>query len=77
MDVIEANEDIIEDIQDCKLLQSTQQSGETIWTSKRSFKMGLLLQQLGSQGLLNHLFIVEFVKVIPIEATRLANISAG
>lgn len=39
--------------------------------------MGLLLQQLGNQHLLNHWFIVEFVKVIPIEATRLANIGAG
>jgi len=43
MDVVKENEDLIEEIQDCKLLQSTQQSRETIWIGKKSFKMGLLL----------------------------------
>ncbi len=39
--------------------------------------MGLLLQQLGSQRLLNHLFMVEFVEAIPNEIIRLANTNAG
>lgn len=36
--------------------------------------MGLLLQQLGSQRLLNHLFMVEFVEPIPTKITGLTNI---
>jgi hypothetical protein len=44
IDVIEANEDLIDEIQDYKLLQAIQQLGETIWTRRRSSKMGLSLQ---------------------------------
>jgi hypothetical protein len=32
---------------------------KTIWTEKRSSKIGVILQQLRSQGLLNNLFMVE------------------
>jgi len=49
---------------------------ETLWMSRRSSKMGLLLQQLGSQRLLNHLFMVEFVEPIPTKITGLTNIDA-
>jgi len=38
--------------------------------------MGLLLQQLGSQGLLNHLFIVEHVELVLTKEARFANINA-
>jgi hypothetical protein len=32
---------------------------KTIWTEKKSSKIGVILQQLRSQGLLNNLFMVE------------------
>lgn len=53
------NENLQEDIQDCKLIQTDWTIEETIWTKKRSSKMGVILQQLKSQRLLNNLFMVE------------------
>jgi len=70
------DEDLMNEIQDCKMLQYIWKSRETLWTSRRSFKMGLLLQQLGSQGLLNHLFIMEHVELVLTKEARFANINA-
>jgi hypothetical protein len=38
--------------------------------------MGLLLQHLGSQGLWNHLFMVEDVEIVMTKELRFANIDA-
>jgi hypothetical protein len=38
--------------------------------------MGLLLQQLGSQGLVNHLFMVERVELVLTKEARFVNINA-
>jgi hypothetical protein len=38
--------------------------------------MGLLLQQLGSEGLLNHLFMVEHIERVMTKKARFANIDA-
>jgi len=43
MDVIKLDEDFVNEIQDCKILQYTWKSRETLWTGKKSSKMDLLL----------------------------------
>lgn len=64
IDVSKANEDLKDEILDCRLLlQSRQLSNETKWIGMRSSKMELMLQQLGNQMLLNHLFMVEVGEV--------------
>jgi len=76
VDATEPNEDLVNEIQDCKMLQYIWKSRETLWISRRSFKMGLLLQQLGSQGLVNHLFMVERVELVLTKEARFVNINA-
>jgi hypothetical protein len=63
IDVSKVNEDLKDEISYCRLLQSNQLTNETKWIDKRSSKMGLMLQQLGNQMLLNHLFTVEVGEV--------------
>jgi len=63
IDVSKVGENLKDEIPNYRLLQSSWLSNETKWISKRSSKMGLMLQQLGNQILLNHLFVVEVGKV--------------
>jgi hypothetical protein len=63
IDASKANEDLKDEILDCRLLQSSQLSNETKWIGKKSSKMELMLQQLGNQILLNYLFMVEVGEV--------------
>jgi hypothetical protein len=63
INVSKVDEYLKDEIPDCRLLQSSQLSNETKWIGKKSSKMGLMLQQLGNQILLNHLFMVEVGKV--------------
>jgi hypothetical protein len=44
INVIKVDEDLVNEIQDYKLLQAIQQLGETIWIGRNNSKMGLLLQ---------------------------------
>jgi hypothetical protein len=43
MDVAELDEDLVNEILDCKMLQYIRKSRETLWMGMRSSKMGLLL----------------------------------
>jgi len=43
VDVAKPDEDLVNEIQDCKMLQYIQKSRETLWMGKKSSKMGLLL----------------------------------
>jgi len=52
------DEDLKDEISYCKLLQSSRLLNETIWIGMRSSKMGLMLQQLGNQQLLSHMFVM-------------------
>jgi hypothetical protein len=63
IDVSKANEDLKDEIPYYRLLQSSLLSNETKWIGKKSSEMGLMLQQLGNQILLNHLFMVEVGEV--------------
>ncbi len=47
VDVGEPNEDLVNEIQDYKMLQYIWKSGETLWMGRRSFKMALL-QNVGA-----------------------------
>ncbi len=76
VDATEPNENLVNEIQDCKMLQYIWKSRETLWMGRRSFKMGFLLQQLGSQRLVNHLFMVERVELVLTKEARFANINA-
>jgi hypothetical protein len=44
VDGIELDEDLVNGIQNCKVLQYIWKSGETLWMGRKSFKMCLLLQ---------------------------------
>jgi len=48
MDVVGLDENLVNEIQDYKMLQYIRKSRETLLTSMKSSKMGLLLQLLGS-----------------------------
>jgi hypothetical protein len=76
MDVVGLDENLVNEIQDYKMLQYIRKSRETLSTSMRSSKMGLSLQPLGSWKLLNHLFMVEFVELIPTKIIGSTNIDA-
>jgi len=77
LDVVALDENLVNEIQDYKMLQYIRKSRETLSTSMRSSKMGLLLQPLGSWKLLNHLFMVEFVEPVPTKIIGSTNIDAG
>jgi hypothetical protein len=65
------DDDFQKEIQNCGWMQPLCDVGEMWWISRRSSKIGEILQQLGSINLINQLFMVELVeKVIDIEITN-------
>jgi hypothetical protein len=62
------DDDFQKEIQNCGWMQPLCDVGEMWWTSRRSSKIGIFLQQLGSRNLINQLFMVELVeRAIDIE----------
>jgi hypothetical protein len=68
VDVVEEEDQMWDEIQNCKLLQVNWKYNETFWGCRWSSRMGRVLQQLGSQSLLNNLFMVDVEGVEEIEA---------
>ncbi len=61
----------MEKIQDFVLMLKPSHSlGETIWTRRRSSKMGVIMQLLGNESSLNNLFMVE-VGVMEVGDTQI------
>jgi hypothetical protein len=59
VDIVDEPEDLIKEIQDFHLMRLSISLRETFWTRRRSSKIGVIMQQLGNQSLLNNLFMVE------------------